>query len=226
MKKKISIRTPKSLITIIGLLLVTVCITSCSKNDNSSISASAYVMAVNSAEASLPQDFYVDNNKASSSAMAYTQASAYATVKAGDHQVQFRNTGTTTVNSSVSLSTSGANYYSVFYTDDKSTVTTTDDHSAPKANKARVRFINLSSAVNSSVDFGIGTGNKIVTGLAYRAASAYYDIDAATTFSLYAAGSSTVMLNIPATIQVGHIYTIFISGATTATVSYHVLVQD
>ncbi len=225
MKNKIEIRTPKTLLTLLALLL-TVCISSCSKNDNNSVNLSAYVMAVNTAEASLPQDFYVDNNKVNGSAMAYTQSSTYAAIKAGDHQVQFKNSGTATVNSAGTLSTSGTNYYSVFYTDDKTTVTTTDDHSAPKSNKARVRFINLSSALNSSVDFGVATGNKIASGLAYRAASAYYDIDAATTFSLYAAGSTTVLLNIPATIQVGHIYTIYISGATTATLSYHLLVQD
>jgi hypothetical protein len=120
----------------------------------------------------------------------------------------------------------GNNYYTVFYTDDKSTVTTHDEHTAPPSGKARVRFINLSSAVASNVDFGLTTGNKIVSGLAYKAASAYYNVDAATTFSLYASGSTTAMLSIPATIQAGHIYTIYISGATQATVTYHVLVQD
>ncbi len=199
---------------------------SCSKNDNNSVSLSAYVTAVNSAEASGPQDFYADNNKLNSSALAYTQATAYVAVKAGDHQVQFRTSGTATVNSSSTISTEGNNYYTVFYTEDKSTVTTKDEHTAPSSGKARVRFVNLSAAANSGVDFGLATGNKIVSGLAYKAASAYYDIDAATTFSLYASGSATAMLSIPATIQAGHIYTIYISGATQATITYHVLVQN
>ncbi|MCC8427065.1 DUF4397 domain-containing protein [Mucilaginibacter sp. UR6-11] len=226
MKTKNNNWTPKALISLFSLFLLTLCISACSKNDSAGLSVSAYVMAANTAEASVPQDFYVDNNKINTSGMAYTQATAYTDVKAGDHQLQFKTSGSATVNSSTTLSAAGSNYYSVFYTDDKSTVTTKDDHSAPKSNKARVRFINLSSALNSSVDFGISSGSKLASGLAYKAASAYYDVDAATTFSLYAAGSSTVALNIPATIQAGHIYTIFISGATQATISYHVLVQD
>ncbi|MES2375151.1 MAG: DUF4397 domain-containing protein [Bacteroidota bacterium] len=226
MKTTTSYRTPKTLLSLIALFLLTVCIASCGKSDNGSVGLSAYVTAVNSAEASAPQDAYVDNNKLNSSAMAYTQATAYVAVKTGDHQVQFKTAGTTTVNNTSSLSTEGNNYYTVFYTEDKSTVTTHDEHTAPSSGKARVRFINLSSAVASNVDFGLAAGSKIVSGLAYKVASAYYDVDAATTFSLYAAGSSTVMLSIPATIQAGHIYTIYVSGATQATVTYHVLVQN
>jgi hypothetical protein len=225
MKKTTNYRTPKTFLSLIVLFLLTVCIASCSKNDSNSVSLSAYVTAVNSAEASAPQDFYADNSKINASGLAYTQTTAYLAVQAGDHQVQFKTSGTTTVNSSSTISTVGNNYYTVFYTDDKSTVTTHDERAA-SSGKARVRFINLSSAVTSGVDFGLTAGNKLASGLAYKAASAYYDVDAATTFSLYAAGSSTVMLSIPATIQAGHIYTIYISGATQATVTYHVLVQN
>jgi hypothetical protein len=226
MKTTTHFRTPKTLLSLITLLLITVCIASCSKNDSNSVSLSAYVTAVNSAEASAPQDVYADNNKLNSSAVAYTQATGYVAVKAGNHSVQFKTATTATVNSSSTISTEGNNYYTVFYTDDKSTVTTKDEHSAPSSGKARVRFINLSSAVTSSVDFGLTAGSKIVSGLAYKVASAYYDVDAATTFSLYASGSSSAMLSIPASIQAGHIYTIYISGATQATVTYHVLVQN
>lgn len=226
MKTSINHRSPKTLLSLIALFLLTVCIASCTKDNNNSASLSAYVTAVNSAEASAPQDFYADNNKLNSSAMAYTQATAYVAVKAGDHQVQFRTAGTATVNSSSTITTEGNNYYTVFYAEDKSTVTTKDEHTAPSSGKARVRFVNLSAAATSGVDFGLAAGSKIVSGLAYKAASAYYDVDAATTFSLYASGSATAMLSIPATIQAGHIYTIYISGATQATVTYHVLVQN
>jgi hypothetical protein len=226
MKTKINCRTSKTLLSLIALFLLTVCMVSCSKNDSNSVGVSAYVAAVNSAEAAGPQDAYADNNKLNPSALAYTQATAYVAVKAGDHQLQFKASGTTTVNSTSSISTEGNNYYTVFYTEDKAIVTTKDEHTAPSSGKARVRFVNLSAAATSGVDFGLATGNKIVSALAYKAASAYYDVDAATTFSLYASGSATAMLSIPATIQAGHIYTIYISGATQATVTYHVLVQN
>lgn len=226
MKTTINCTTPKTLFAVAALALTT-CLSACSKSDNPApTTASAYVMATNSAEASDAQDFYSDNHKVSTSALAYTQSTAYIDVKAGSHQLQFKSSANATVNSSATLNAASGKYYSVFYTDDKSTVTTTDDHTAPQTGKARVRFINLSSALNAAVDFGITGSTKLVTNLAYKTASAYNDINAATKFSLYLAGSSTVKLDIPATIEAGHIYTIYISGATLATVHYNVLVQD
>jgi hypothetical protein len=226
MKTKINFPTPKTLIAVAAVSIVA-CISACSKNNDSiGASTSAYVMATNTAEASDAQDFYSDNKKVNTSALAYTQSTAYVNVKAGNHTLQFKSNVSATVNSSTTLNTQAGKYYSVFYTDDKSTVTTTDDHTAPKSGKARVRFINLSSALNSAIDFGITGGNKVITNLAYKTASAYSDIDAATKFSLYLAGTNTVSLDIPVTIEAGHIYTIYISGATQATIHYHVLVQD
>jgi hypothetical protein len=218
-------RTPKTLIALFTLLLVVAGLSSCKKDDNNDASAKAYIRATNTAEVSAPQDFLVDDNQASQSALAYSQSTAYVEVKAGSRQLKFRTAGTTTVNSASSINTSGGNYYSVFYLDDKTTVTYQDDQSAPQNGKARIRFINLSSAVNSNVDFGLSAGTKLATALANKVASAYYEIDAATSFSLYAAGSTTVLLSIPVTIQAGHIYTVYLSGATQATLSYHLLVQ-
>jgi hypothetical protein len=227
MKTTINCTAPKTLFAVVALALAT-CLSACKKDNQgpTMTTASAYVMATNSAEASDAQDFYSDNNKVNTSALAYSQSTAYIDVKAGNHQLQFKSSANATVNSSATLNAGSGKYYSVFYTDDKSTVTTTDDHTAPQTGKARVRFINLSSALNAAVDFGITGGSKVVTSLAYKTASAYNDVSAATKFSLYLAGSSTVKLDIPATIEAGHIYTIYISGATVATIHYNVLVQD
>lgn len=227
MKKIINYTTPRTLFAVAALAFAT-CLSACTKNDGdvTTPTTSAYVMATNTAEASDAQDFYADNNKVNSSALAYTQSTAYIKVAAGNHNLQFKSSANASVNSSATLNAQSGKYYSVFYTDDKSTVTVTDDHTAPQSGKARVRFINLSSALNSAVDFGVSGGNKLITTLAYRAASAYAEVDAATKFSLYIAGSTTVKLDMPVTISAGHIYTIYISGATAATIHYNVLVQD
>ena len=224
MKTKNSSPTPKTLIALFTLLLVIAGFSSCKKDDNNDVSGKAYIRATNTAEVSAPQDFLVDD-QVNQSALAYSQSTAYVEVKAGSRALKFRSTGTTTVNSTSSLNTSAGNYYSVFYLDDKTTATYQDDQTTPQSGKARIRFINLSSAVNSNVDFGLSAGNKLVTALANKVASAYYEVDAATSFSLYAAGSSTVMLNIPVTIQAGRIYTVYVSGATQLTLSYHLIVQ-
>lgn len=209
-------RNIKTIAALCAIVLMAACLPSCKKDNEDR----AFIMAVNSAEGSVPQDFIIDNNKANINTLAYTQATAYTAVKAGNHQLQFKSSGTTTVNSTSTLSTEGANYYSAFYLDDKSTVTLKDDRTEPQAGKARVRFINLSSGITSNVDFGLAAGSKLATGLAQKVASAYYEVNAATAFSLYVAGSASVLLNIPVAIQAGHVYTVYISGSTEATLVY------
>jgi hypothetical protein len=211
-------------LSFIAIMLLAVTFTSCSKsNDNANLSA--YVKVTNSSEASLPQDFFIDNTKVSSSAVAYTQSTDYLTTNTGDKQGQFKNTGSATANATINLDLAAGKYYSVFYVDGNSSTTYENDRTDPQTGKARVRFINLSSAISANVDFGVKAGAKLVTALAYKAASAYNDVDAATTFSLYASGSSSTILNIPATISAGHIYTIYISGATNATLSAHIITE-
>jgi hypothetical protein len=226
MKTLFNFKSTKPLSVIFSAVLLVACLSSCKKDNNDNMGATAYVMAVNSAQASAPQDFYVDNTKVNASAIAYTQNTEYISVNGGSHNVQFKTSGTTTVNGTSNASFTPGTYNSIYFTDDGSAKTTQDDRTQPQPGKARVRFINLSSAVTGNVDFGLSTGNKIVTGLANKVASAYYDVDAATSFSLYASGSSTAALNIPTTIQAGHIYTIYISGTTTATLTYHVIAQS
>jgi hypothetical protein len=210
---------------IVAIVLSVLGLSSCSKNDNNG-NMSAYVKVTNASEGSTAQDFYVDNAKITTSAVAYGSSTDFLTASAGDHQGKFEDSGTTSVNTSFALSLQAGKYYSVFYADGKSYRSFQDDRTAPQAGKARIRFINLSSALNTAVDFGITTGSKVASNLAYKAASTYYDVDAAAAFSLYAAGSSAALLSIPNTFEAGHIYTIYISGTTTASITAHVIAEN
>ncbi len=225
MKTIFNFKTPKTLSFILLMAMVTVCLVSCSKN-NGQVAVSAYVMATNAAQASAPQDFYADNTKLNGSAIAYTQSTSYISIGSGSHQGQFKTSTTTNVNTAFSLSFAPGGYYTVFYTDDNTATTYQDDRTAPQSGNARVRFINVSSALTSNVDFANSTGSKIVSGLAYKAASAYNDVSSSSTFTLSASGSATVLLNIASSLQAGHIYTIFISGATSATITYTVVAES
>lgn len=207
-------------------------LSSCKKDDDATVNGTAYLMITNAAEGSAAQDFYLDNTKLSTSAVAYAQSTSYLNNTPGNHSATFNNTGSATANVSFSLTTAIGGYYSVYYTggataSSNSYVVTQDDNTAPASGKAKVRFIHLASAAAaSSVDFGISATNKLVTGLAYKAVSAYNTVDANTTFFLYASGSTTAMLSLPVTIQAGKIYTIYVSGSTTATLSYHIVAQN
>ncbi|MGZ3836304.1 MAG: DUF4397 domain-containing protein, partial [Mucilaginibacter sp.] len=198
----------------------------CNKKDNGSAALSANVRVTNSSQASVPQDFFMDNNKITASAVAYGQSTDYTTTSVGNRQAAFKNSGTTTVNTSFNVSFQAGKYYSVFYADGNSNTALQNDRTTPQSGKARVRFINLASAVTANVDFAINGGAKLVSALAFKGASDYYDVDPASAFSLYATGSSLVLLRIPATIQAGHIYTIYISGATSAALSFHLITEN
>lgn len=214
-------------LSVFALLVLGLLLGSCSKkSDKGTENMSAYVQVTNSADGSVAQDFYLDNTKITTSAVAYGSSSDFLAASTGDRQGKFETAGTSTVNASVSLSMQAGKYYSVFFTDGNAATSYQADRTAPQSGKARIRFINLSSALTTAVDFGVTSGATVASNLAYKAASSYYDLDPASAFSLYATGSSTAIINIPATLQAGHIYSVYISGATTAAVSAHVVTEE
>lgn len=226
MNSYFNLKKPKTLSILLTAFVLSIAFTGCNKKDAPEDPGFAYVRGANSAQASAPQDFYVDESKVNTSALAYTQFTSYATAYAGAHTAIFKTSSTGTVNVAGGIYLSPGTYNTIYYVDDNTGVATQDDRTAPQSGKARVRFLNLSTALNSSVDFGISAGSKIVTSLAHKTASAYNEVNAATSFTLHTAGSSTVSLNIPTTIEVGKIYTIVISGTTLATLNYTVYVEN
>ena len=227
MKTYFNLKNRKTLsILLTAFILLSIGFTGCKKNTNVEDPGFAYIRAANSAQASAPQDFYVDESKVNTSAIAYTQFTPYATAYAGTHAGIFKTSSTSTISLSGTLYLSPDSYSTIYYTDDNTGVATVDDRTAPQPGKARVRFMNLSTAFNNSVDFGVSTGNKIVSNLAYKIASSYNEVDAASSFSLYVAGSSSASLTIPTTIEAGKIYTVVISGTTLATLDYTLYVEN
>jgi len=208
-----------------AFMLLSVTLASCSKDKNSA-ALTAHVQVANSAQGSAPQDFYLNNAKVTASAVAYGQSSAFITSSTGDRAGAFKNTGSAATNASVNLSLEAGKYYTVFYIDDNSSTTVEDDRTAPQTGKARIRFINLSSALSSNLDFAVSGGAKLVSAIAYKGASAYYDVDPATTFKINVSGSSSTLVTIPTTITAGHIYTIFVSGNSNATITYHQVTES
>jgi hypothetical protein len=230
---KIQFNKPSFKLLPVAFIAAASIFTSCNKNNNQGSAngaLNAKVKIVNTVDGSSAQDFYIDNVKLDASAVAYTQSSDYLSTKSGSHTAKFTNSGSTTANVSFNVSLQADSNYTIYYTANGSTtasVVTTDNLVAPAANMAKVRFINLSNAVTSNVDFGISATSKLITNLAARAVSAYSQVAANTTFYLYSAGSINAMLTIPATtIQAGKIYTIYISGSTTLDLNYNIVAEN
>jgi hypothetical protein len=211
-----------------ALTFICMMATSCKKDDHDGGNANltAYVQVTNSAMGSAAQDFYLDTTKVSTWEVPYGASTAFLPIKAGEHQAKFENTGSASVNTTLKLTLEAGKYYSVFYADGNSYGNYEADRTAPQSGKARVRFINLSSKLSSNVDIAATGGAKLVSDLAYKAASAYYDIDAATAFSLTLTSTSSALIDIPAGMRSGHIYTIYFSGTTSATVTPHIVTEN
>lgn len=223
MKKTFNLKTIKTLfLSIIAVTLIT-CFTACSKKVD--ITFPAQINVINAAETSAPQDFYLDNIKQNTAPIAYKDTTGYISTATGTHTGQFKTSATGTSNVSFPVTFQSSHYYSVYYTDDKGAAGAENDRTAPQPGQAKVRFINLSMALNSAVDFDSNVGSAYASSLAYETFSSYYNVLPTTTFTLNAANSTNVLLNIPATIQTGHIYTIYVTGALQASLSYHIVTE-
>lgn len=189
----------KTRFTVIALLFVsTIAIfSSCTNNNDTDSVPPAHVMIVNTVAGSAGQDFYLNNVKINSPAVAYGQSTAYITTQAGTDNAQFFNSGTKTVNNSFSLTLEPGNYYTVYYTGKNTTsanYTTLDNVSTPPAGSASIQFINFNADVSSGLDFGVVGASKIASNVLSGSASAYYSVAANSSLAVYLAGSSNIKL--------------------------------
>ena len=92
--------------------------------------------------------------------------------------------------------------------------------------KARVRFINVSSLLSSSINVTTSTGTSILSALSFKAASAYQTIDANTSLNVNATGSLETTTISGSEFQAGKVYTVWFDSATSTKVKYHVIAQN
>ncbi|MFD2147125.1 DUF4397 domain-containing protein [Mucilaginibacter antarcticus] len=211
----------RNILSVMAIVLLALSFTSCKKEQI----GTGYIQFTNASELSSPVDFYVSDIKKNSNALAYTQSTGYFALSAKKQpaNVKVSLTGTSVFNFDVTPA--DATYYSVFYISEGTAVAYPDAFSAPATGKARVRFINLNMAAAISNDFGISGGAKLVSALEAKLPSDYYDVAPGATFAAYVTGTTTVLLNIPTTIEAGHIYTIYLSGKNDAGLKANVLLQ-
>lgn len=226
MKTYFNKKSVKLFTLLIGLVLF---ISSCKKLEEAEpiVYGNAKIRVVNTVNGSLAQDFYQGSEKKSTTAIAYGQFSDYLVVAAGNSTVSFKNTGTTTTTATQSIGT----YTDASYTAFTATNSTggvqiigfEDDTVAPAAGKAKVRFVNLGTAFNNTVNITSG-GVAIVTGLQLGYSSAYSTVDETAVLNVQVIGGTAV--TVPTTLQSGKIYTIWLDAATTTTANIHVIQQN
>lgn len=211
----------RNILSIVALLALALSFTACKKEQT----GTSYIQFTNASELSSPLDFYVADAKKNNTALAYTQSSGYFAVSSKQQPAVIKVSLTGTSVAGFNVEPQPGKYYSVFYISEGATAAYPDDVTPPASEKARVRFINLNLESTTANDFGVAGGTKLFTNLAAKEGSDYYDVAAGATFAAYVTGSATALLNIPTTIEAGHIYTIILSGQTIGGIKATVILQ-
>lgn len=226
----------KIALSLIALSTIAIILSSCKKNTAEDIQPIEYgnakMSVTNTVSGSNAQDFYQNDTKLTTTAVAYAQTSPYLTLKAGNSVISFRNSGATATSASLQAGLNTDFSYTVFYYVDLSGTARitgfSDDPTAPAAGKIRVRFVNLAPALNNTLNVSLADNTAIVNGLSFGNANAdgYKTLDATASLQVSVVNSG-ISVPIPATnFTAGKIYTIWFDAATTTTAKFHVIQQN
>lgn len=158
------------------------------------------------------------NGQTALTGVTYPQASTYLPVPQGTATVQLNLAGTSTqvISAPAALAAPGA--YSVFAVNQVAglqLLAVADDLRAPAAGKAKLRALHLSPDA-PPVDVWVN-GAKVLSGVAFKGASAYLQVPAgATSVQIALAGTTTIVLQASPTLAAGGIYTAAAIGTLSA----------
>lgn len=203
-------------------------ISSCKKDDDNP-SSNVSLTLVNTIDGSAAQDVYLNDSKASTSAVAYGSAATNLSTTTGSKTVAFKNTGTSNVTATANVNVSAnssTSLYLVKQVNGSYTINTYANDNTAVSGKAKVRFINVAPLLTSAVNVTTSTGVSLISALTFTTASAYQTVDANTALNVNMSGSLEVTTIAGTELQAGKIYTVWFDSSTTTKVKYHIVVQN
>lgn len=216
-----------------GLIIISMLFSSCMKdNTEPLIEGTAKVMIVNAASGSAAQDFYLNNTKVNTEAVAYSQSTSYISTDGGrGRKAEFKNSGSTTANFTGTVDLIPNENYTFFYTgkadgSGNSSAVFRDEQTSPSANKAKLRFVNLAEGF-ASANLLVTGGASLASNIAFGKASNFSEVTPGvltlqTSLSTGASGSTNLGVF---TLAAGKIYTIYTSGSLTGSAETAVLAK-
>jgi hypothetical protein len=214
----------KSLLAGTLILALATTFTSCKKDDVDD-SGSANLKIVNASSTSSAQSFYLAGNTVVQGGLTFGNVSDYLVTNSGNNlALEFRNEGSASVYASNRFDIDKGAYYSVFLAGDGQSARVKlykDDLTAPSSGKAKVRFIHLSDAAPANVDIRRGATTNIVVNLGRDNASNYIEVDPGVlSLQVFATGQSTSLGTFDlSAFAAGKIYTVYVTGSTTSSIS-------
>lgn len=221
MMKNVNLKTIFKTFT--AVVAVSVIFAACSK-DRYEPQQVAGLSVINAFAAPDSLDFYIDQTKANKKALKFNSKIDYLNLFPGNRALTITKRGSNKALASERFNLVSGVGYSIFVLDTLNTNTkkyllTEDDLSAPAADKAKVRFINLSKdapALSLRIN---GKDADLFTNKAFYESTTFAAVDpgASITFNINAANTlKTTLPNVK--IEAGKIYTIYAKGTSTATI--------
>lgn len=210
--------------TLVCALTLTTIFSSCKKDKDSIIPPvvkPANLTVVHAAPGFAELDFFVDKDKANTVAFTYNTVINYLSiVKPGKKELSATKKGVTDILVKLPVEFKEDKFYSAFVADQTANtiVFVEDDLTAPAADKAKIRFINLSPDAGS-LDLNItGKAEALVAKKAFKESSLFVAADAGDeiNFEIKENGKTDVLASLPKVkIEKGKIYTIWAKGLKT-----------
>ncbi|SFH19608.1 DUF4397 domain-containing protein [Pedobacter insulae] len=204
-------------IKVILLALVTLTLASCKKDpiENPAVSALSFV---NAAAGAPDLRVFIGQNQANNDIFNFGKNIGYLNAYSGEREVSFFQGSEKKATGKFNLR--DGRFYSLFLAGkwpETELVLLQDSLTRPAANKAHIRFVNMSKDAGL-LNLGLTNGSTLVSEKAYKAASDYIEVNgnAAYTFVIRNHAALTDTVSIPAVnLEAGHSYTIWAKGLKT-----------
>jgi hypothetical protein len=183
---------------------------------------------VNASLAEGHQDFYLDNEKLTTSALAFGETSEYVKIPSGNRSVSY--TGANNTGTDTSLNFTPSITYTTFLVTNKKgeleIVNYEDNLSNTESDKAKIKLINLTPSFATGINVMVQGGTQFVNGLAFKEASNYFTVNADVNLRYSVVGSGSIKTIESTGLVGGKIYTIWFSGTTAATLTAHIITDN
>ncbi|RDC55503.1 DUF4397 domain-containing protein [Pedobacter chinensis] len=211
------------------LFAVIIYFSSCKKHDPDVIvKGEARVKMINAAQTETDQDVYIDGEKRSISALAFSETTDYLKISSGSRSVKF--IGSTNLETEATLNFTPSITYSTFLVNDRNgvreIVSYEDNLSNTESGKAKIKLINLTPYFSTGINVSVQAGTQFVNGLLYKEASAYFSVDAGMNLRYNVVGSGSIKTIDGVNLEAGKIYTIWFSGNSSVALEAHVITDN
>ncbi len=210
-------------LTMLGLVMTIVLLfNACKKDDVEYTPTIAALSVVNASPNSTSVDFYIENQKVNTNALAFGEKIEYQRVYQGNRGTVVTAAGSQTPLLSKTIALQGGEYHSLYIVgkiDALDYVFLKDEVSDPEASKAKVRFMNLSPDA-PALNMEITGETTTFTDLAYKGYTSFKNVNAAlSTITLKNKATGDVVATLTnVDLKSGKIYTVWSKGLVNTTV--------